>query len=373
MTTVPALFGLLPSETPGLEVCADLCLRYFSSVTPPVFNGCEPTSLWDYMKQEVCVGKSLRSMAIALGHEHRKVMEPAAPVALHASLLYDQAVRSLRQAITDVELEAVPNRMIIIVFDCLLLHGLRIASQALHDGNDSVTTRFKECFRLLKQYSIAVTFSTHYCLADLSSPITDDSSLRTDEQDLVLGLIGMTLAHMKPQTHEDEDGRLDFSEPLGTNAALVEAVIRLGARQSVLERAMKTRACLAKKAKARQFQLTEARCMLLGIYLGCRWSGHTCVLDIEYDMFACVVDKIEKSLKLDSYGKLACSGADSVQAIVPAFFFGLDTVAPLLYVAMLCQYARLRWTAVELPSCCLTARVKKDLEIQGSQQFFARS
>ncbi|QIX01957.1 hypothetical protein AMS68_007474 [Peltaster fructicola] len=370
------------TATPDPKDYEQICLTHFESVTLPAFSYCEPSSIWGYIQQELRHSSSIRSMAIALGHEHRLATSPTASVTPETSALYIRAIQSLRQTIETAETERAPDSIFNIVFHCLLLvilqcfrksfdelnihlqHGLRIAAQAAADCSAATVLKLRDAHRLLKQYSIAVALfnpllpqsavasgiATATANQALSHPedlkealslntISDEQALVDEEQNLLLDLISTTITHTRPELN-GPDGELIFVQPLEMSVKVATTVSSFRARHLAFGLALQR---AREKVRMQHIEVLEARCMLLGIYLRCRWSGYACNYDIEAETFRQIVDKLGSLLERQQ--------AMTVDRDA-AFTVGLGTVAPLFYTAIMCRNPSTRWKAVSLLASC---------------------
>lgn len=370
------------------------CLQYFCSVTLPVFSRSEPSPLWQYVEQNLHQADSIRYVATALGYQHYSAANATTPATSNGSRFHLQAVQSLCQVIADAESRKVRQELFTIVFNCLLLvilecfrknfdemnihlqHGLRIASQSTESCNAETTALLGESFRLLKQYSIAValfnpllpqdaissgivTASSNVTSSSLEAPeasdhstnalLNDDRSLRDEEQNLLLDLFRTTVIQRRPQFNNSDDGGLSFEKPLEADSALVETVRKLQARHTQIEDAVQKRLHAKNSAQVERFRAAEARCMLVGIYLRCRWSGYACNYDQELATFQKILDKLEISLE---YQMRDMANQEAGGACIPVFALNLNAVGTLVYTANMCRHAMTRRRAVALLSRC---------------------
>ncbi|KAK6442602.1 hypothetical protein LTR95_001153 [Oleoguttula sp. CCFEE 5521] len=330
-------------------------------------------------------------MAIALGYEHQVTISATPPVTTHACIFHSRAIGSLRQTIVDAKDIETPTAMFTVVFNCLLLvilqcfrksfddmsihlqHGLRIAVQSISKCAAAAESPLRDSFRLLKQYYVAATLfnplslqrtvhgasrtSTNQALVnpedleamhDYSKLMTDDQALEAELQDLILGLIATTLTSRKLQIDSTHSGSSTLAEPLELSPTLLSKIPAFRTRHEALELAVDER-LLSKDADRKQhFELAKMRCLLIGIYLRCRWSGYQCHYDTELESFGRIVELAESHLEQqgqDSTGKLQESFVPPVSTLL-----GLGTI--LSFTARMCRQHALRHRAVGAMQKC---------------------
>ncbi|OQN98494.1 hypothetical protein B0A48_15755 [Cryoendolithus antarcticus] len=284
-----------------------------------------------------------------------------------------------------------PTAMFTVVFNCLLLvilqcfrksfddmsihlqHGLRIAVQSIPKCAAAAESPLMDSFRLLKQYYVAATLfnplslqrighgalrsPTNQALVnpgdleamhDYSKLMTDDQALEAGLQDLILGLIATTLTPSKLQIDPTHSGSSTFAEPLELSPTLLSKISAFRARHEALELAIDERLLSQDADRKQHFELAKTRCLLIGIYLRCRWSGYQCHYDMELESFRRIVELAETHLEQqvqDSTGKLQ-------ESLVPPFSTSLGLGTILSFTARMCRQHALRHRAVGAMQKC---------------------
>ncbi|CAK1357307.1 unnamed protein product [Cercospora beticola] len=366
-------------------------MSYFCHSTLPAFQQCEPSPLWEYMKQELYHSPSMCFMAIAIGYEHQAARVPSSSSSTQSSIFNARAVQSLRQTIEDAEAYSTSSTMFTVVFHSLLLvilhcfrksftevgihleHGLRIAWEATMRYDMATEVPLRESLRLLKQYCIAMALfnpllpqqalhsaqnsapnqalANPESLKSISGPLAvsaDDQVVQGELEDLVLDLIGTTLTPRRPHIDLDTGGDLTFAEPLTVDEALLEKISAFRARHVALEAAIDRRLASKTVQRAQQFKLAKARCMTIGVYIRCRWSGYQCHFDVEMETFRQIIDLAETYLAQE----LQRTADGSEGRSEPLVFLGHGLLSTLSFVSRLCRQQDLRHRALSVMARC---------------------